>query len=171
MIVFWWCGHQGTWNSKSAPLQPCRWEWRHARSSFSCSPQSSPLSWSRWGIGCCHVITRSGLWLTPCLFVVSDQCNHCCVICILDDGIGGVPGHAVMSEQGIQEGTVECWAVVKEYHSQLQCLAKVFIPLGIWHFSYLLHYNLQFKLIFIWMSCNGHTQNSPNWWSEQQKKI
>jgi hypothetical protein len=26
MIVCWWCGHQGTWNARPAPLQPCRCE-------------------------------------------------------------------------------------------------------------------------------------------------
>ena len=36
--------------------------------------------------------------------VVGDQAYHCCVIGKLD-GIGVVPGHAVMSEQGVQEGT------------------------------------------------------------------
>jgi hypothetical protein len=36
--------------------------------------------------------------------VVGDQAYHCCVIGKLNDGVGVVPGHAVMSEQGVQEG-------------------------------------------------------------------
>ena len=40
-----------------------------------------------------------------CLIVVGDQAYHCCVIGKLNDGIGVLPGHAVMSEQGVQEGT------------------------------------------------------------------
>ena len=36
-----------------------------------------------------------------CLVVVSDQAV---VICKLNDGVGVVPGRAVMSEQGVQEG-------------------------------------------------------------------
>ena len=40
-----------------------------------------------------------------CLIVVGDQAYHCCVIGKLNDGVGVVPGHAVMSEQGVQEGT------------------------------------------------------------------
>ena len=40
-----------------------------------------------------------------CLIVVGDQANHCCVIDKLNDCVGVVPGHAVMSEQGVQEGT------------------------------------------------------------------
>jgi hypothetical protein len=40
-----------------------------------------------------------------CLVVVGDQAYHCCVVGILNDSVGGVPGHAVvMSEQGVQEG-------------------------------------------------------------------
>ena len=31
--------------------------------------------------------------------------RHCCVISKLNDGVGVVPGRAVMSEQGVQEGT------------------------------------------------------------------
>ena len=38
-----------------------------------------------------------------CLIVAGDQAYHCCVIGKLDDGV--VPGHAVMSELGVQEGT------------------------------------------------------------------
>ena len=37
-----------------------------------------------------------------CLIVISD---HCCVVCKLNDGVGVVLGHAVMGEQGVQEGT------------------------------------------------------------------
>ena len=40
-----------------------------------------------------------------CLVVVGDQAYHCCVIGELNDGVGVVPGCAVMSEQGVQEGT------------------------------------------------------------------
>jgi hypothetical protein len=40
-----------------------------------------------------------------CLVVVGDQAYHCCVIGKLDDGVGVVPGHAVMCEQGVQEGS------------------------------------------------------------------
>ena len=40
-----------------------------------------------------------------CLIVVGDQAYHCCVIGKLDDGVGVMPGHTVMSEQGVQEGT------------------------------------------------------------------
>ena len=40
-----------------------------------------------------------------CLIVVSDQAYHCCVIGKLNDGVGVVSGRAVMSEQGVQEGT------------------------------------------------------------------
>ena len=36
-----------------------------------------------------------------CLIVVGDQAYNCCVICKLNDGVGVVPGHAVMSEQGV----------------------------------------------------------------------
>ena len=34
MLVCWWCGHQGTWSSQPAQLQPHRWEWGRPRSSF-----------------------------------------------------------------------------------------------------------------------------------------
>ena len=40
-----------------------------------------------------------------CLVVVGGQAYHCCVIGKLNDGVGVVPGRAVMSEQGLQEGT------------------------------------------------------------------
>ena len=39
-----------------------------------------------------------------CLVVVGDQAYRCCVIGKLNYGVGVVPGHAVMSEQGEQEG-------------------------------------------------------------------
>jgi hypothetical protein len=39
------------------------------------------------------------------LLVVSDQAYHFCVISKLNDGVGVVFGHAIMGEQGIQEGT------------------------------------------------------------------
>ena len=35
------------------------------------------------------------------LIVVGDQAYHCCVIGKLNDGVGVVPGQAVMSEQGV----------------------------------------------------------------------
>ena len=50
----------------------------------------------------CHV---SDLLPIGCLIVVGDQAYHCCVICKLNDGVGVVPGQAVMTEQGVQEGT------------------------------------------------------------------
>ena len=40
------------------------------------------------------------------LIVVSDQAYHCCVVRKLNDGVGVVFGHAVVGEQGIQEGTM-----------------------------------------------------------------
>ena len=40
-----------------------------------------------------------------CLIIVSDQSYHRCVISKLDDGVGVVHGHAVVGEQGVQEGT------------------------------------------------------------------
>ena len=39
-----------------------------------------------------------------CFIIVGDQAYQCCVITYLDDGVGVVPGRAVMSEQGVQEG-------------------------------------------------------------------
>jgi hypothetical protein len=36
--------------------------------------------------------------------IVRDQSYHCCVIGKLN-GVGVIPGHEVMSEQGVQEGT------------------------------------------------------------------
>ena len=40
-----------------------------------------------------------------CLVAVDDQAYHCCVVCKLNDGVGVVPGHTVVGEQGVQEGT------------------------------------------------------------------
>ena len=40
-----------------------------------------------------------------CLIVVGDQAYHCCVISILNDGVGVMPGRAVMNEKGVQEGS------------------------------------------------------------------
>ena len=40
-----------------------------------------------------------------CLIIVCDQAYHCSVISKLDDSVGVVPAHAVMSEHGVQEGT------------------------------------------------------------------
>ena len=39
-----------------------------------------------------------------CLIIVGDQAYHCCVIVKLN-GVGVMPDCAVMSEQGLQEGT------------------------------------------------------------------
>ena len=39
------------------------------------------------------------------LIVVGDQAYHRCVVCKLNDGVGVVFGHTVVSEQGVQEGT------------------------------------------------------------------
>ena len=47
----------------------------------------------------------SGLLPIGCLIVIGDQAYHCCVIGKHNDGVGVVPGRAVMSEQGVQEGT------------------------------------------------------------------
>ncbi|CDQ86824.1 unnamed protein product [Oncorhynchus mykiss] len=41
---------------------------------------------------------------TGCLVVVGDQAYYCYVVCKLDDQVGGVHGHTVMGEQGVQEG-------------------------------------------------------------------
>ena len=41
-----------------------------------------------------------------CLVVVGDQAYHCCVIGKLNDGVGVIPGCAVMSEQEVQEGAL-----------------------------------------------------------------
>ena len=88
-------------------MQPRRREWGRAWSYFSCSPQSSP---------CLDHVEGEVVVLAPhgqvsdllpigCLIVVGDQTYHCCVIGKLNDGVGVVPGCAVMSEQGVQEGT------------------------------------------------------------------
>ena len=37
--------------------------------------------------------------------VVGDQAYHCCVVSKLNDGVGIMLGHAVVGEQGEQEGT------------------------------------------------------------------
>ena len=47
----------------------------------------------------------SDLFPLGCLVVVGDQAYHCCVIGKLNDCVGVMPGCAVMSEQGVQEGT------------------------------------------------------------------
>jgi hypothetical protein len=39
------------------------------------------------------------------IIVVGDQAYNCCVISKLNDGVGVMPGRAVMSEQGVQERT------------------------------------------------------------------
>ena len=75
--------------------------------SFSCSPQSSPSLDHVEG----EVLVLaphgqvSDLLSIGCLVVVGDQAYHCCVIGKCNDGVGVVPGSAVMSEQGVQEGT------------------------------------------------------------------
>jgi len=45
------------------------------------------------------------LYLFPvcCLIVVTDETNHCCVVCKFDDGVGSTYRPAVMGEEGIQE--------------------------------------------------------------------
>ena len=48
--------------------------------------------------------TVSDLLPIDSLVVVGDQAYHCCV-CKLNDGVGVVPGHAVVGEKGVQEGT------------------------------------------------------------------
>jgi hypothetical protein len=47
----------------------------------------------------------SDLLPIDCLIIVGDQAYRCCVVCKLNDGVGVVLGHAVMGEQGAQEGT------------------------------------------------------------------
>ncbi|KAK6327856.1 hypothetical protein J4Q44_G00035020, partial [Coregonus suidteri] len=54
-----------------------------------------------------------------CLIVVGDQAYHCCVVGKLNDGVGVVPGHAVMGEQGVQEGTEH--APLRGPHVEDQC--------------------------------------------------
>jgi hypothetical protein len=65
------------------------------------------LPWSCWGRGCCSGTTRPGVW--PPLYRLSHRCwwSGLPLLCHrkLDDGVGAVPGHAVMSEQGLQAGT------------------------------------------------------------------
>ena len=40
-----------------------------------------------------------------CLIVVGDHAYHCCVVSKLNDCVGVVLSHAVVDEQGVQEGT------------------------------------------------------------------
>ena len=47
----------------------------------------------------------SDLLPIDCLVIVVDQAYLCCVIGKFNDGVGVVPGRAVMSEQGVQEET------------------------------------------------------------------
>jgi hypothetical protein len=67
------------------------------------------------------------------LIVVGYQAYHCCVIGKLNDDVGVVHGHVVMSEQGVQEGnehaplrgpvlriSVEC-VVTLPYHLGVAC--------------------------------------------------
>ena len=37
--------------------------------------------------------------------VVGDQAYYCCVVSKLNDGVGVMLGHAVVGEEGVQEGT------------------------------------------------------------------
>ena len=47
----------------------------------------------------------SNLLPIGCLVIVYDQAYHCCDVCKLNDGVGVIPGHPVMGEQGEHEGT------------------------------------------------------------------
>ena len=59
------------------------------------------------------------------LIIVSEQAYHCCVISKLNDGVGVVLGRAVMSEQGVQEGTEH--APLRGYRVE-DCVADVLLP-------------------------------------------
>ena len=48
----------------------------------------------------------SDLLPISCLIVVGDQA-YCCVVSRLNDGVGVKLGHAVVGEQGVQEGIKE----------------------------------------------------------------
>ena len=61
-------------------------------------------------MGACSVLLFlsgqvSDLLRIGCLIVVGDQAYHCCVIGKLNEGVGVVPGCAVMSEMEVQEGS------------------------------------------------------------------
>ena len=47
----------------------------------------------------------SDLLPVGCLIVNGDQAYHCCAVCKLNDGVGGVRSHGVLGLQGVQEGT------------------------------------------------------------------
>ena len=47
----------------------------------------------------------SDLLLISCLIVVGDQAYRRCVVSKLNDAVGVMLGHAVVGEQGVQEGT------------------------------------------------------------------
>ena len=47
----------------------------------------------------------SDLLRIGCLIIVGDQAYHCCVVSKLNDGVRVTFGHAVVGEQGVQEGT------------------------------------------------------------------
>ena len=49
---------------------------------------------------------RQGSHLLPvgCLVIVSNQAYYCCIVCKLDDSVGGIRGHTVMGEQGVEKG-------------------------------------------------------------------
>ena len=51
-----------------------------------------------------HYSLFSDLLPIGCFIVVGDQAYHCCVISKPNDGVGVMPGRAVMNEQGVQEG-------------------------------------------------------------------
>ena len=52
-----------------------------------------------------HQVASSDLLPIGCLIVVGNQTYHCCVVSKLNVGVGVVFGHAVVGEQGVQEGT------------------------------------------------------------------
>ena len=104
MLVCSGCGHQGTW--KLLHYSPV---------DDNGGVLSPPFSIVHNNILCLDHIEGEVVVLAPhgqvsvlvligCLVVVGDQAYHCCVICKLNDGVGVVPGRAVMSEQGVQEG-------------------------------------------------------------------
>ena len=79
------------WTPRNVMLSTCS---TTATTYFSCSPQSSPF-----------VLIRLRERLLPWHHTARSLTYHCCVIGKLNDCVGVVPGRAVMSEQGVQEGT------------------------------------------------------------------
>jgi hypothetical protein len=65
-----------------------------------------------------------------CLIIIGDQAYHFCVVCKLNDGVGVVLGHAVMGEQGVQEGTE--YAPLTGPHVEVQRLRCVVPTLTTW---------------------------------------